>query len=429
MTKRLPYILALLIIAIGITISLMILNKPSEDLAINEEDPEIQLNIVTMFGGTDAAKEAFEKQLADFMLLYPNIHVTNDSMTSIGNEYRISVKTAFTTGNEPDMMFFYTGADAEGIIKADAVMSLSEVREDYPDFATHIRESALESVRENNGEIYAIPITGFYEGLYVNKTLFDTYGLELPVDWASFVTAIEVLNENSITPIASPLAQSYYILEHFILNAAGPKDYYDLLEKDVPSSWIEGLNTLKEIYDLGGFDHNSFDVTVDEAQRSFVNGEAAMILEGSWFTNRVDSSDDEIVIMRMPQLQKNISHESVLIGGYSTGYYISTKTYQSDKQEALMLLYEYLISREAIAAIASANGGVPSCDVTTSSLSPIVLNGHKLMDESDHLVMPIDSRLITEAFSYMVSEGLPYILYNELTAEEVLEEVKRIQHR
>lgn len=429
MRKAIPYLTIVVLITLALVSVLVIFNNEDNQSEIPLEDETIKLRIMTMFGGTDAAKEAFESQLASFMAMYPHIQVENDSMTSIGNEFRISVKTSFTTGNEPDIMFFYTGSDVEGIIKADAVMSLDEIRKTYKDFAGHINSRALESVRTSNGQVYAIPVTGFYEGLYVNKTIFDVYGLPLPSDRDSFTNAIKVLSDNGVTPIASPLGQSYYILEHFILSASGVTDYYDLLEGDIPSGWIDGLGRIKAIYDIGGFTKDSFNKKVDQAQSEFVKGEAAMIFEGSWFTKMAGETEGEIIILPMPDKETNQVDETILIGGYSSGYYISKKTYESDKQEALMLLYDYLISQESIAEIAIANGGVPSCDVSLDVTNPVAKQGLLLMSEADQLVMPIDSRLITEAFSYMVSEGLPYILYGEMSPEEVLEEVKRIQHR
>ncbi len=142
------------------------------DITDNKSTSKVELRIVTMFGGTDPSTEVFEQSLKDYMKDHPNVIIKNESMTAVGDEFRTKVKTDFATGNEPDVTFFFTGADAAGIIKAGKVMPYEEVWTKYPNVGKDITDGVKESMRAEDNKIYALPMTGFYEGLFVNKALF-----------------------------------------------------------------------------------------------------------------------------------------------------------------------------------------------------------------------------------------------------------------
>ena len=398
---------------------------------VESDSEEVELRIVTMFGGTDPSTEVFEQQLKDFMDENPNITIINESMTSVGDEFRTAVKTDFSTGNEADVTFFYTGADAKGIIESDSVVPLEEIRETYPEVGEDITDSVLESVREFDGKIYALPMTGFYEGLFVNKELFDEYGVELPTTWDNLTTAIDVFNENGITPIAGPIAQSHYLIEHFILAQAGVEGHQNILDGDIPESWVQGLTHIKEFHDMSAFSADAVSMEIEASQNLFRQEKAAMILEGSWFIGGCSEElQAKMTVMPMPSAPGGAKDPSSIVAGFSSGYYISRETYENpSKQQASVDLVKYLTSAESIKEIAAANGGTPSAAVTIEGLNQVALDGHKMAAEAKGLTMPIDSRLKPEAFNYIVKEGVPFIAFGERTAEEVLEEVKNIQNR
>lgn len=395
------------------------------------EAEEIELRIVTMFGGTDPSTEAFEQQLADFMTANPNVTIVNESMTSVGDEFRTAVKTDFSTGNEADVTFFYTGADVQGIIEAGGVVPYEEVWETYPEVGVDISKGILDSVREADGKVYALPMTGFYEGLFVNKELFDQFGLELPTNWDNLLKAVEVFNENGVTPFAGPIAQSHYLIEHFILSEAGVEGHQNVLDGDVPASWVAGLNNIKDLYDMNAFSADALSMEIEASQNLFRQGKAGMILEGSWF---IGGCDDELkakmTVLPMPTAPGGAKDPSSIVAGYSSGYYISRSSFEdASKQQAVVDLVAYLTSAESIKELATANGGTPSAIVTVEGLPQVALDGHKMAASASALTMPIDSRLTPEAFNYIVKEGVPFIAYGERSAEDVLAEVKNIQNR
>jgi len=395
---------------------------------IDIDEQQIDLRIVTMFGGTDPSKDTFEQQLDAFEKKHPHIKITNESSASIGDEFRTAVKTDFLTDNEPDILFFYSGVDVTAMIEAGSVMSYEEVWKTYPEVGGDIKSAIFDLVRESDGQVYALPLTGFYEGLYINKEIFKKYNLELPSNWDQFIKAIKVLRNHNITPIAAPLAQSHYLVEHFIYAQAGIDAYKDTLAGDIPEVWIKGLNTIKELFDMGAFPKNTLALEIESAQTMFKQEKAAMIFEGSWFVGQCsDVLKDKMTIIPMPTPPGGAKGSSDIIAGFSTGYYISRKAYEDKrKQEAVVDLVAYLTTAKAIKAIAIANDGIPSTSVQMEGLHRVEVEGREMFLNAKERALPIDSRLTPEAFNYILLEGVPYIVFGERDAGDVLLKVKEI---
>ena len=66
--------------------------------------------------------------------------------------------TDFETGTEPDVLFFFTNADAEPIVKAGKVVDIATIRAEYPDYGSNMRDSMLAVA--SDGKSYAVPSSG-----------------------------------------------------------------------------------------------------------------------------------------------------------------------------------------------------------------------------------------------------------------------------
>lgn len=55
-------------------------------------------------------------------------------------------------------------------------------------------------------------------------------------------------------------------------------------DAEIPESWVKGLGLLKVLYDAGAFPADTASMANTEAPLYFRKGEAAMYLDGSWFS-------------------------------------------------------------------------------------------------------------------------------------------------
>ena len=152
-----------------------------EQTAATQAKQAVTLEVVTSYGGDDGSRGAFEAAVAAYEAATGN-KVRDGSATS--NEgWKAKVLADFETGSEPDVLFFFTNADADPIINAGRVISIEDIREVYPDYASNMKQSMLAEAAD--GKHYAVPAAGYWENLFVNKSVLEACGVSVPVFTAS----------------------------------------------------------------------------------------------------------------------------------------------------------------------------------------------------------------------------------------------------
>ena len=133
----------------------------------------VTLNVVTSYGGDDGNRANFEAAVAEYEANTGN--KVNDGSATSNEEWKARVLTDFETGSEPDVLFFFTNADAEPFVSAGKVVSIDEIRAEYPDYATNMKDSMLAVA--SDGKKYAVPSYGYWENMFVNKSVLDACGI------------------------------------------------------------------------------------------------------------------------------------------------------------------------------------------------------------------------------------------------------------
>lgn len=402
---------------------------PSASAAPSEAPAkDVTLRVFSTFGGTDAAREAFQKLLDDYSAQYPNVKIENDVMSANDDGFRTKVNSDMNSGNEPDLLFYFVGADAKGFVDAGKVVPLNSLLDEDAEWKNGFIPSALESVKQPDGNIYAAPLTGFYEGLFVNKAIFEKYSLELPTDWDKLTKAIKTLAENKVIPLAAPFDQSHYLVEHSILGAAGSEGQKAGLLNGINPEWELGIGKLKELGDLGAFAKDASTIDLTMAANYYSQGLAAMNLEGSW---AIGGMSDEVkattTVLPFPAAPGGKGTGKDVVGGFGSGFYLSKSTFDNaDKKDAAVSLLKYLTNKDSIKAIATANGGTPAADVQIEGLPQVALDGFKMVADSTSVNSPIDSYLAPETFT-TIRQNVQAVVKGDKTAKQALEAAEKIE--
>lgn len=372
-----------------------------------EDEPagqkEITIRTVSQFGGTDPAAEVYEAKLAEFRAENPNITVEDESDTA-DEAWKAKVATDFAASNEPDVIFTFTGIDVKSMIGQGRVVSLETIRAGFPDYASNISEGVLKSVQEFDGKTYAIPVRGFYEGLFVNTKVFEENGLELPTDWTKFETAIETLNAKGIVPVAAALGHlPHYWIEHLILSQGGVETHKNQDIAAVKDEWVAGLGYFKTLYDMNAFPKDTNSTNNDIVAEMFNNGDAGMLLDSSraigGFANPADYT-----VLPLPTVPGGKADPSDIISGFSTGWYITTKAWEDPEKRAAAVKYVGKMTSTEVIADFVATGGTPSTDIgEVTGLSKPAIDGFKMQATANNMDRPIDSWLSKPAWDKLVS--------------------------
>ncbi len=398
----------------------------SEDTKSKTEEKKevtnkVTLNTVSMFGGTDPSAEDYKENIASFEAKNPGVIVDDVSSTS-DEAWKASVQADYQVGSEPDVIFFFTGADAKPLIDTNSFVSVEEIRAEYPDYGSGVSEASMSFMVAEDGNSYAIPVRGFWEGLFVNEDLFNEYDLELPTTWENFMTAIEVFSQNDIVPVAASFADvPHYWIEHLILTMGGIEGHKaDLKPGNIDQSWVDGLNLFRELEEAGAFSVDAIATNNDAISQLFRDKKAAMIVDGSWFAGGIEDKDTTIA-MAFPSHPDGEKDPTDIVAGFSSGFYISRSAWENmDKKDAAVAFVQEMTSTESLTRFARV-GGAPAGPIEApTGLTNLEVTGLEFSSEAKGADMPVDSRLDKEAWNYMVS-NISNIVDGTLTAEEVLE--------
>lgn len=320
----------------------------------------VTINVVTSYGGDDGNRKNFEAAVAAYEESTGN--KVNDGSATSNEEWKAKVLTDFETGSEPDVLFFFTNADAEPFITANKVVSIDEIRAEYPEYATNMKDSMMAVA--SDGKQYAVPSSGFWENMFVNKTVLDACGVAVPgpdYTWDQFLADCQTILDNGYTPIACSLIEvPHYWFEFAVMNNGTLENQLDvptvdadgkLVEDETAAKWIAALDDIKALYELGYFPKNTLTAGDAETVALFGEDEAAFLIDGSWkvgyFSENHGDNLDGYAVSYVPA--KGDREATDAIGGISMGYFITRKAWDDPaKRDAAVEFVSQLTSDEVL---------------------------------------------------------------------------------
>lgn len=311
----------------------------------SSKDGQVELTVVTPFSESDGnrqnyvdAYKAYEKESGNKI---------NDVETkSVDESWKQGVIEDFRNGKEPDVINFFIGADADELIKNKDLVPISEIRKEYPDYASNMKESLM-PVSTYDGQQYAVAVYGYWEGLFLNKKVLADCGVGEPgkdYTWDQFLKDCETIKDSGYTPIACSLKQiPHYWFEYCTFNNGDVATHTTLpqsADDKIGKNWSAGLNDIKSLYDAGYFPKNTNEVDDDTTAAMILDDKAAFLLDGSWKVGWFQENSEEknidvnnFSVTYFPS--KGNRKPTDAIGGFSMGYSITRKAWEDpEKRDA-----------------------------------------------------------------------------------------------
>lgn len=250
-------------------------------------------------------------------------------------DYDTELNTELQGGNGPDA--FYVGdSAAPQYIRDGALEPLSsyltedEMAAYYPNILT--------SFQDEDGEVYALPKDWSTLGLFCNEDLLKEAGTscsEVPTDYKDMPEFIESTQKNM--PEGSYVYVSNYSLERlypFLLRSGEnimKNDTETQLSK--PALVDAGTKYFEEFGSLDGVKFTT-DLGYTWSEDAFMTQEAALVLEGSWFSGTINEDDSiNYQVLQMPAI-----YGQEIVPVFATGWGVNS---QSDNKENAVDFIKY----------------------------------------------------------------------------------------
>ena len=399
----------------------------------------VELNVTTTFAGEDGNAQNFKDAVAAWEEATGN--KVNDASATSDETFKARVEMDFQTGADPDVLFFFNGADANSFIEAGKVVSIDTIRETYPDYASNMNDDLIAGSLVD-GEKYAVPVNGYWEAMFVNTGVLEAAGVEVPgadYTWDAFLEDCQKIKDAGYTPIAAALGNiPHYWWEFAIFNNGNVTDHLTVPASiDEAGAWVAGMEDIKALYEAGYFPENTLSATDDETFAMFTEGKAAFLIDGSWKVGGIaaacqsDPEDastldteklDGFTVTYVPG--KGERKATDLIGGLSMGYYISTAAWEDEaKREAAVDFVSHMTSDEMVAKFAqhTASALANAPEVDESSFNSLQVKAMSMMSGVTSLTGAVQD-LFNGECRVSTFDGMPQIVTGEVSAADAVAE-------
>lgn len=401
----------------------------------------VELEVVTTFAGNDGNaqnyKDAYEAWEASTGNTVVDMSATSDET------FKTRVITDFETGSEPDVLFFFNGVDANSFIEAGKVVSIEEIRKEYPDFASNLDDGRIPASLVDN-KAYAVPVNGFWEAMFVNTTVLEAAGVEVPgadYTWDQFLADCQKIKDAGYAPIAAALGNiPHYWWEFAIFNHTSPANHLTIpgsVDDEIGQAWVAGMEDIKELYELGYFPENTNSATDDETFQMFMEGKAAFLIDGSWKVGGIvsacqtDAEDpstldtaklDQFDVTFVPGTDARKATD--LVGGLSMGYYITRSAWEDPAtREAAVSFVSYMTSDEVVPKFAqhTASALKNAPEVDESVFNSLQIKSMEMMSQCTSLTAAVQDIFAGDC-RVSTFDGMPEIVTGAVSATDAVKE-------
>lgn len=393
-------------------------------LLVSCDGDRVELKTISMFGGTDPHTETYKALIAEFEKEH-NVKVNDSSATS--DEYwKSAVIGAFYSGNDPDVLFFFTGATAKPLVDNNLVVSIADIREEYPDYAKNISDSVIDP--------YAVTLKGFVEGVFVNTELFTgdlaSY-LEKDVwTWQDYHEIAEKLIAKDIIPFALGATDvPHYWIEHLVLGTLGPDAFTNIKDSiaEHEDAWVEALKKFNYFAELGWFGPTKGNQEHAMAEATFKDAQAAMILDGSWFAGNFDENTkvkaSKLKMMPFPAIptSEGGKNKVYMQSGFTSGFYISRKAWDDPKKRELCVKFVEMMTKAESIAKYCAVGGIPADPtVELANQTNLQISMNSMPARTAEATLPLSDAAKAGTFIHLVSASNDFLTANEAAIKTAL---------
>ncbi|WP_188989431.1 ABC transporter substrate-binding protein [Paenibacillus nasutitermitis] len=300
-------------------------NASQEQTPTVEPLPVIELRVAGYKSGSEigAIPELNER----FMKENPNIKVIYDGMPGV--QFSKQLRNQFAMNEAPDVIMLHPGLDeVGGYSKAGFIRDLS----DEP-WISKFTPWAIEGV-SIDGKVYGTPNEMVVLGVYYNKELFKKHSLRIPTNWDEFVEVCAKLKSSGLTPISIGNNDGWMTLAAlYAMGASLIKDpdfdkKLNARQIKFNGTWNEMVQMWYDLEDKGYLTPNSTEVSMDQAQKYFMDGKAGMLINGSWALPGLMKSNPDLELGMFALPANPPGERTVVTAAVGTTWTISSKTKQ-----------------------------------------------------------------------------------------------------
>lgn len=319
------------------------------------------------FAGQADKVEFIDYALDEFAKAHPEVELK--VVATEQSSYKTKLNTAMAAGTPPDVFYSLPGGFLGAFVAGGQVMQLDDAMA-QDGWGDSFMSSALGQTTID-GHIYAAPVDIDSVVFWYDKALFAEMGWQTPGTWAELMALAESAKAEGLIPFALgnkdawPATFWFQYMEMRLkgsgqITAFNNGDTDATLGSEAETAFANIAEVAANKYFPIGFNG----MGAQEANILFLNGQAAMMLNGTW---QIGASADapegfDLGFFGFPSVPGGNGDQSDVLGGVAATYAISETA--NDKDAALKLvkfltstaiMEKYVDLRKTMVTLAAAN--------------------------------------------------------------------------
>jgi len=243
----------------------------------------------------DSDKEIVDYALNSMKKIFPNVTVTPENRTDADGTV---LKTRAAVGELPDIFECPTNV-LEGFAQSGDIVALDDAMKEMK-FSDMVLPSVLENRTNSDGKIYAISALANEPALiYYNKKVFADNGLSEPKNYDEFKNVVKTLSGKGVIPLSLFGQEKWPGLQLFDMavvasDSRGMAALDTGAAKATDAQFSDAAKKVSELVQMGLIGKGAFNTNASQAFEQFRLGQAAMLVNGSWFFGDAKEYGDNV---------------------------------------------------------------------------------------------------------------------------------------
>ncbi|MDR1902292.1 MAG: extracellular solute-binding protein [Treponema sp.] len=390
---------------------------------------KITITMLDSFVPGESLTPAVDAALKKFLAENPNVTIDREVIANA--DVPTKTQTLGPAGELPDI-FTLKGQQTEVFVQNGWIIPLDEYLNANPAWKNSFKDGVFSNFTQN-GNIYAIPYQVTNTCVYYNEKIFKEAGInEFPATWAELVEVCKTLKAKGITPIAFGNVGKWPA-ESAIMSTLGNRFtgnewYQNIRERNGKAKWtdpefVNSLRALKELVDIGTFNSDINSITDAQMRQMFMNGRAAMAIDGSWALGDFDANAPadllpSIKLAALPSVSGGKGQQNAITGGAGWGYAVSAKI-DPAKREIIGKFLESM-TNSAFGAAQAATGSLTAVKPNNFTLPAKLVLTAKFDDfQKNRPFIPVYDHQLSSATMEAMQTGLQNLFIGQVTPEEL----------
>jgi len=224
--------------SVPLVLMLMMCGCTGSEPIITSQNEQIEISL--SWWGNDVRNEYTIKSVEEFEKLHPNIRVICNYSEWSGYQARNNVRMVSDT--EADVMQINYAWIQQYSPDGNGYYDINHLS-DYVDLS-NFSQDALDSGMQN-GKLNAVPIAFNTQTVYINKTIYDKYNLDIPETWEDLFNSAKVMSNDGIYPISMTSKSAWFYIVSYAEQISGKR----FMENDGSVNFTpEDVKLMLELY-------------------------------------------------------------------------------------------------------------------------------------------------------------------------------------